>query len=464
MLKLNRTRSLMLSLPLALLSLGFTNAQSIDPNIEINQYVEGYLAQNISPLMQIQGTLEQGDMTRSSGIFYDVHTFDGIQGQRTVIRLESNEFDPFLVLLNSNGDMIDSNDDLNGRNSYLSIELPYTGTYLLGVSGLSRNTRGRYLLTIEEVVNNASRNSQPDPSVSDTSNGVCNASRESPPSDQSREIRSVQNRLSFQVPVNYRAIAEGRNIFIFSPEAYEFNQCNSPTATDFFSDKTRIMVEESSVPSSASLRQSLDAFIRENQINLRGNIQERNISREDALVFHYESPEGLLRNYVFFLPQRTHLVIISSPINSVSDPDPEVLRRVVSSLEISYSITDGSPRIGIVPTLNVCGLSVWQASNDNLTHLLTASGGESVATVRVNDQLLRLASNSGQILPEQSQPPGHFTFQSSDRSTTVSLQGNWRRSNTGSWSLNNGRLVVTRSSEIAELPVSASLGCEFLFY
>lgn len=286
----------------------------------------------------------------------------------------------------------------------------------------------------------------------------------SSPSFESREIRSAQNRFKFNVPANYRAVAAGDYIFIFSPEAYEYYQCQS--AGSVWYSSTEIFVAYSELPASASLRQAFNAQ-RMNQQPIQGGIQQVTIGGESALRYHIESGgDGLTRNYVLFSPQRTKLITISSWIGSVNAPDPEILGRTIRNFELLFAVTETSPAIGIVPTLDYCGLAVWQNSDDNLTHILTALGGDSSANVRVDDQVLQLRALGGSITPEQTQTPGNFTFQNSDRSITATLQGSWRIENPGAeagWITNNATLEVTKGNQTTELPVVAHLGCNFLY-
>lgn len=287
----------------------------------------------------------------------------------------------------------------------------------------------------------------------------------SPPSRESREIRSVRNRFKFQVPANYRAVAQGEEILIFSPQAYEYHQCKPPTSIWYSS--AEIWVTDSELPASSSLRQVFDSQSM-NRLQIEGSIQQVRIAGETALRYHtHLGGDGLTRQYFLFSPQRTKTITILAWVDSINDPEPEILARIANSFELLFSVTENSPRIGIVPALDVCGLAVWQHSNDNLTHLLTATGGESSANVRIDNQMLQLRATGESIAPEQTHRPSNFTFQNSDRSIAATLQGNWRIEHPGSasgWTTNNATLKVTKGNQTTELPVLASLGCNFLFY
>ncbi|WP_286186532.1 hypothetical protein [Geitlerinema sp. P-1104] len=147
--------------------------------------------------------------------------------------------------------------------------------------------------------------------------------------------------------------------------------------------------------------------------------------------------------------------------------EPEVLSRITNNFELLFSVTEDLPRVGIVPTLEVCGLAVWNDPDDNLTHILTATGGSSSANFRLDNQLLQLRSTGPEINSRRTGTPSSFTFQNSDRSIRVRLQGDWRIEHpgaTGAWVTDNATLEVSQGNQTRELSVFASLGCQFLFY
>lgn len=244
---------------------------------------------------------------------------------------------------------------------------------------------------------------------------------QSPPSRESREIRSDRHRFKFQVPANYRAVTSRGGILILSPEAYDFHQCQPRITPWYFAAK--IYITDSSLPSSASLQRVFDM---RSLYQPEGIVQQVSIAGEPALRYHdREGGDGLTRRYFLRSPSRTKTITISSWVNSVNDPEPEILSRIIESFELLYSSTENSLGIGIVPTLDVCGLAVWQDPDDELTHILTASGGDSSATLRINGRILQLRSTGSEITLGQTSTPSSFTFQNSDRSIVTTLQGDW---------------------------------------
>ncbi|PZO50434.1 MAG: hypothetical protein DCF15_15880 [Phormidesmis priestleyi] len=102
-------------------------------------------------LLQVRGTLNAEDLVLEDGSWYDRYVFSGNSGQRVTIVLESQDFDPYLILLDANGKRISENDDTSrsDRNARLSIELPATGTYTVVANSYEPGKTGGYTLKIE---------------------------------------------------------------------------------------------------------------------------------------------------------------------------------------------------------------------------------------------------------------------------------------------------------------------------
>ncbi len=97
------------------------------------------------------GTLGPGDPTLQDGSFYQEATFSGRAGQSVVIRLESSDFDPYLILLDPAGNRIGENDDAVAgvADAEIAITLPTTGEYRVIVNSFQSGEQGRFLLTVE---------------------------------------------------------------------------------------------------------------------------------------------------------------------------------------------------------------------------------------------------------------------------------------------------------------------------
>ncbi|WP_052050114.1 trypsin-like peptidase domain-containing protein [Leptolyngbya sp. KIOST-1] len=98
-----------------------------------------------------QGVLGPGDRTLQDGSYYQEFTFQGRAGQSVLIRLESPDFDTYLILFDDARNRIGENDDANPNttNSELAVRLPRDGTYRVLVNSYRRGGRGRYLLTVD---------------------------------------------------------------------------------------------------------------------------------------------------------------------------------------------------------------------------------------------------------------------------------------------------------------------------
>ena len=106
-----------------------------------------------APLLQVQESLSNDDEVAESengNRLVDIHQFSGKAGQTISLRLESQDFDPYLVLFDSDGEVIESNDDLseNNKNSGMEITLPYDGEYFVLVTSYEIEGQGDYELSV----------------------------------------------------------------------------------------------------------------------------------------------------------------------------------------------------------------------------------------------------------------------------------------------------------------------------
>jgi len=101
-------------------------------------------------ILQEQGQLVTGDGLAPDGTLYDQFTFNGTAGQRVTVTLVSPEFDTYLAVVDSGGNLVAENDDISpgNTNSEVSFTLPSSGAYLIIVNGYSTSDRGRYSLTV----------------------------------------------------------------------------------------------------------------------------------------------------------------------------------------------------------------------------------------------------------------------------------------------------------------------------
>lgn len=103
-----------------------------------------------SYILQQTGRLATGDAIARDGTLFDRYSFEGRAGQAVTIDLRSQEFDTYLVLLDSTGNVLADNDDSreDTTNSQLTATLPATGVYEVIVNGYSTDDQGTYNLTV----------------------------------------------------------------------------------------------------------------------------------------------------------------------------------------------------------------------------------------------------------------------------------------------------------------------------
>ncbi len=98
-----------------------------------------------------QGALEDGDRTiPEDGSFYDSYPLEGKKGDSLTIHLESDEFDPFVALIDDKGNIIEQNDDISEKdsNSEIKVSIPEDGAYNIIVNAYDEGGKGKYTLTI----------------------------------------------------------------------------------------------------------------------------------------------------------------------------------------------------------------------------------------------------------------------------------------------------------------------------
>jgi hypothetical protein len=94
----------------------------------------------------------------SDSSLYDEYTFDGIQGQTVVVAVESTDFDTYLAIFDSKGELLAENDDVTQQNSNseLTVTLSASGRYRVIVNAYEAPPKGqgKYSLTVRETVKN----------------------------------------------------------------------------------------------------------------------------------------------------------------------------------------------------------------------------------------------------------------------------------------------------------------------
>lgn len=98
----------------------------------------------------VQGRLDSNSNILPDGSYYNPYSFEGRAGQRITIDMASNEIDAYLILLSADHDDFFVQDDDSGGNlnARLSLQLPYTGTYLILANAYAEGETGRYQLSL----------------------------------------------------------------------------------------------------------------------------------------------------------------------------------------------------------------------------------------------------------------------------------------------------------------------------
>ena len=109
------------------------------------------------------GVLGATDEQFSTGSYFDSYKIEGSEGQRVSISLDSSTFDTFLGLLDSDGNLVASNDNAaaDNPNSFISTTLPRNDTYTVFATSSVSQSGGDYRMAL--------RNFSP-PRVSSTRN------------------------------------------------------------------------------------------------------------------------------------------------------------------------------------------------------------------------------------------------------------------------------------------------------
>lgn len=98
----------------------------------------------------IQGSLDQNSNVLPDGSYFNPYVFEGTAGQTISIAMNSQDIDPYLILLSPSSDGFHVEDDDSGgdHNASLTAQLPYTGSYVVLANTFSQGESGTYQLQI----------------------------------------------------------------------------------------------------------------------------------------------------------------------------------------------------------------------------------------------------------------------------------------------------------------------------
>ena len=112
-----------------------------------------YLEPSADGSLSGQGQLDDSDDITPGGRYFDTWSFYAEAGETISIVVESSDFDTVAVLLNTEGEPILSNDDINSEttNSQLDIDVTQSGEFILGVLSYDGSGLGTYSVGVREV-------------------------------------------------------------------------------------------------------------------------------------------------------------------------------------------------------------------------------------------------------------------------------------------------------------------------
>ncbi len=98
----------------------------------------------------VTGNLATGDMTRDAGEFYDQYTFEVDGARKITVRLESDDFDTYLIVRSPSG-LETTNDDFDGiRVSQVELWATEAGTWTVWATSYTGDTSGAYVYSAEQ--------------------------------------------------------------------------------------------------------------------------------------------------------------------------------------------------------------------------------------------------------------------------------------------------------------------------
>ncbi|MGB7314238.1 MAG: tetratricopeptide repeat protein [Nodosilinea sp.] len=100
--------------------------------------------------LEVNGVLDATSNTLDNGEYYNIHTFEGTEGQDVVVDLVSEEFDTYLIVFGPEGNRVAENDDGDGSNARVRLTLPVTGTYRVRATSYGAGEVGSYQLSWQE--------------------------------------------------------------------------------------------------------------------------------------------------------------------------------------------------------------------------------------------------------------------------------------------------------------------------
>ena len=98
----------------------------------------------------LTGRIESTDGVRWGLSYYEEWTLSATSGQRVVITMESEDFDPYLIVLADDGTEVASDDDGgDGSGARVDFRAPATGTYTILATTAAEGETGSYEIRLD---------------------------------------------------------------------------------------------------------------------------------------------------------------------------------------------------------------------------------------------------------------------------------------------------------------------------
>jgi hypothetical protein len=103
-----------------------------------------------TPVQGANGRLDASDSRLDSGEFYETFNYAGTAGGLLTITLTSTEIDPYLIVLDPDGERIAEIDDSpgHGHNVVITVNLTVSGSYLIVVTSAFPDETGAFTLEL----------------------------------------------------------------------------------------------------------------------------------------------------------------------------------------------------------------------------------------------------------------------------------------------------------------------------
>jgi hypothetical protein len=123
-------------------------ADSVIPIVE--EPGDFFVTGPISPGVPVTGALDSGDSTRFDCSYYKAYHLDVSRDMPVEITLESEDFDPYLVLISPSGEFVPSEDAGEGQSEvHVEKDLEERGRWLVIANTLNTGESGTYRLVVE---------------------------------------------------------------------------------------------------------------------------------------------------------------------------------------------------------------------------------------------------------------------------------------------------------------------------